>query len=86
MGAFIVDSSYWELFPDSKIGVLLIKDYQMKEELAGELEDLLELSNQKAKNHLQEEQFSQNDVVQLTVKLSKNLKQKKEPDLVLKPY
>ncbi|MGV3010676.1 B3/B4 domain-containing protein [Streptococcus thoraltensis] len=77
MGAFIVDSSYWELFPDSKIGVLLIKDYQMKEELAGELEDLLELSNQKAKNHLQEEQFSQNDVVQTYRKAFQKFKTKK---------
>ncbi|MEQ9764746.1 B3/B4 domain-containing protein [Streptococcus jiangjianxini] len=77
MGTFIVDSSYWELFPDSKIGVVLIKDYQMKEELAGELEELLKLSNQKAKSHLQEDQFSQNDVVQTYRKAYQKFKTKK---------
>ena len=41
MTKFIVDSSYWNLFPTSKIGVILIKDYHMDRNLETELKQLL---------------------------------------------
>lgn len=37
MKTFIVDDSYWKLFPHSKIGVILIHNYQMNEDLVDEL-------------------------------------------------
>lgn len=41
MTKFIVDSSYWNLFPTSKIGVILIKDYHMDRNLETELSKLI---------------------------------------------
>ena len=45
MKKFIVDDSYWKLFPHSKIGVILIHNYKMNEDLVDELEQLLSVSN-----------------------------------------
>lgn len=49
MTKFIVDSSYWNLFPTSKIGVILIKDYHMDRNLETELKQLLSDSHSLAK-------------------------------------
>lgn len=64
MTKFIVDSSYWNLFPTSKIGVILIKDYHMDRNLETELKQLLSDSHSLAKKYLQEKEFSQNRVIQ----------------------
>lgn len=77
MKTFIVDDNYWKLFPHSKIGVILIHNYQMNEDLVDELEQLISLSNNLAKKHLQEEQFSQNDVIQTYRKAYQQFKTKK---------
>ncbi|HGI2139174.1 TPA: B3/4 domain-containing protein [Streptococcus agalactiae] len=77
MTKFIVDSSYWNLFPTSKIGVILIKDYHMDRKLETELKQLLSDSHSLAKKYLQEKEFSQNRVIQTYRKAYQTFKTKK---------
>lgn len=77
MTKFIVDSSYWNLFPTSKIGVILIKDYHMDRNLETELKQLLSDSYSLAKKYLQEKEFSQNRVIQTYRKAYQTFKTKK---------
>ncbi len=77
MTKFIVDSSYWNLFPTSKIGVILIKDYHMDRNLETELKQLLSDSHSLAKKYLQEKEFSQNRVIQTYRKAYQTFKTKK---------
>lgn len=77
MTKFIVDSSYWNLFPTSKIGVILIKDYHIDRNLETELKQLLSDSHSLAKKYLQEKEFSQNRVIQTYRKAYQTFKTKK---------
>lgn len=87
MTKFIVDSSYWNLFPTSKIGVILIKDYHMDRNLETELKQLLSDSHSLAKKYLQEKEFSQNrELSKLIAKHIKPLKLKKVHVQVSKHY
>ncbi|MBF0845428.1 hypothetical protein IR117_12505, partial [Streptococcus danieliae] len=55
MANFIVDSSFWDLFPDAKLGVVLLKNYRQLEESPRELQALLVESNEMAKSFVEEE-------------------------------
>lgn len=65
MSKFIVDKSFWNLFPNAKIGVVILKDYESKKESKQEIKDLLFESNLLAKKYLTKEVFSENEVIKI---------------------
>ncbi|MGT2711807.1 B3/B4 domain-containing protein [Streptococcus oriscaviae] len=77
MSQFIVDSSFWNLFPDAKIGVLLLKDYVNSPESPAAVVQLLEDSIPLAQGHLTEDVFSENEVIQIYRKAYQQFKTKK---------
>lgn len=77
MAQFIVDESFWNLFPDAKIGVVLLKDYQKLDESPAELQSLLEESNELAKSFVEEEPFAENPVIQVYRQAFQKFKTKK---------
>ncbi|HFI0144505.1 TPA: B3/4 domain-containing protein [Streptococcus suis] len=77
MSQFIVDSSFWNLFPDAKIGVLLLKDYKTPSESPEDLVKLLEESNEIAQKFLTEDTFSENEVIQTYRQAYQKFKTKK---------
>ena len=62
MKNFIADSSFFELFPDAKLGVLLIKNIKYSSDLP-EVVELLRESNEMAKEHLPLDDFSKNEII-----------------------
>ncbi|MFI3079153.1 B3/4 domain-containing protein [Streptococcus sp. 2021WUSS124] len=77
MSHFVVDSSFWRLFPDAKIGVLLLKDYKTPSESPEDLVKLLEESNEIAQKFLTEDTFSENEVIQTYRQAYQKFKTKK---------
>lgn len=77
MSQFVVDSSFWSLFPDAKIGVLLLKDYKTPAQSPDELVKLLEESNEIAQKFLTEDTFSENEVIQTYRQAYQKFKTKK---------
>lgn len=77
MSQFIVDSSFWSLFPDAKIGVLLLKDYKTPAQSPDELVKLLEESNGIAQKFLTEDTFSENEVIRTYRQAYQKFKTKK---------
>ncbi|HEM6220263.1 TPA: B3/4 domain-containing protein [Streptococcus suis] len=77
MSQFVVDSSFWSLFPDAKIGVLLLKDYKTPAQSPDELVKLLEESNGIAQKFLTEDTFSENEVIRTYRQAYQKFKTKK---------
>lgn len=77
MSNFIVDKSFWELFPTAKIGVVLLSNYQNSEASPAEIVELLQDSNQLAKNYLPNPNFSENKVIQTYRQVYQKFKTKK---------
>ncbi|MGU7967749.1 B3/B4 domain-containing protein [Streptococcus suis] len=77
MSQFVVDSSFWSLFPDAKIGVLLLKDYKTPSESPEDLVKLLGESNEIAQKFLTEDTFSENEVIQTYRQAYQKFKTKK---------
>ncbi|HEL1969903.1 B3/B4 domain-containing protein [Streptococcus suis] len=77
MSQFIIDSSFWNLFPDAKIGVLLLKDYKTPAQSPDELVKLLEESNGIAQKFLTEDTFSENEVIRTYRQAYQKFKTKK---------
>ena len=77
MKRFVIDRSFWELFPDATIGVLLLRGYENAEESPQELIDMLNESNQLAARYLTAENFSDNPVVQVWRQAFRKFKTKK---------
>jgi DNA/RNA-binding domain of Phe-tRNA-synthetase-like protein len=81
MKKFIVTESFWEIFPEAEIAVVLAKGIDNSEEGAEDLRpdiiELLEESNADAKKFLTAEPFSQNPVVAVWRKAYQRFKTKK---------
>ncbi|HFI0467046.1 TPA: B3/4 domain-containing protein [Streptococcus suis] len=77
MSQFVVDSSFWSLFPDAKIGVLLLKGYKTPAQSPDELVKLLEESNGIAQKFLTKDTFSENEVIQTYRQAYQKFKTKK---------
>ncbi|HFU4500713.1 TPA: B3/4 domain-containing protein [Streptococcus suis] len=77
MSQFVVDSSFWSLFPDAKIGVLLLKGYKTPSESPEDLVKLLEESNEIAQKFLIKDTFSENEVIQTYRQAYQKFKTKK---------
>ena len=69
---FIADKSYWELFPNSKLGVLLLKNMEN-----GESTDEIKLALEEAKKYLVKEVLSENPVITIWREAYKKFKTKK---------
>ncbi|HFI0339924.1 TPA: B3/4 domain-containing protein, partial [Streptococcus suis] len=77
MPQFIIDQSFWNLFPQAKIGVLLLKNYQNSDQSSQEIVQLLEESLPLSQAHLTEDVFSDNPVIQVYRKAYQQFKTKK---------
>lgn len=77
MSQFIVDSSFWNLFPDAKIGVLILKGYKTPAQSPDELVKLLEESNGIAQKFLTKDTFSENEVIRTYRQAYQKFKTKK---------
>ncbi|MBQ6355559.1 MAG: B3/4 domain-containing protein [Solobacterium sp.] len=77
MKKFIIDRSFWELFPEATIGVMLLRGYENAEESPQELVDMLAESNRQAARYLTAENFSDNPVVQVWRQAFRKFKTKK---------
>ena len=77
MKKFIIDRSFWELFPEATIGVMLLRGYENAEESPQELIDMLAESNRQAARYLTAENFSDNPVVQIWRQAFRKFKTKK---------
>ncbi|GAA0053635.1 UNVERIFIED_CONTAM: B3/4 domain-containing protein [Streptococcus canis] len=77
MVQFIADQTFWELFPDAKLGVVLLKDYQNQSESPETVKQLLADSHVAAKAYLTADNFSDNDVVQVYRRAYQRFKTKK---------
>ncbi|HEL2576241.1 TPA: B3/4 domain-containing protein [Streptococcus suis] len=77
MTQFIIDQSFWNLFPQAKIGVLLLQNYHNSDQSSQEIVQLLEDSLPLAQAHLTEDVFSDNPVIQVYRKAYQQFKTKK---------
>ncbi|NQI33366.1 B3/4 domain-containing protein [Streptococcus suis] len=77
MTQFIIDQSFWNLFPQAKIGVLLLQNYHNSDQSSQEIVQLLEDSLPLAQAHLTEDIFSDNPVIQVYRKAYQQFKTKK---------
>ncbi|HEM2826486.1 TPA: B3/4 domain-containing protein [Streptococcus suis] len=77
MTQFIIDQSFWNLFPQAKIGVLLLQNYHNSDQSSKEIVQLLEDSLPLAQAHLTEDVFSDNPVIQVYRKAYQQFKTKK---------
>lgn len=76
MKKFIIEKSFWDLFPDAKIGVLVLKGIQSQES-NDEIINLLAQANLEAKKYLVAELVSENKEVAVWRKAYQKFKTKK---------
>ncbi|MBP2025541.1 B3/B4 domain-containing protein [Peptoniphilus stercorisuis] len=77
MSKFIADESFFEIFPDAKLGVLLIKNMENGES-PNELKDLLLKSNEEAEKFITNPKFSDNEIIREWRDAYKKFKTKKK--------
>lgn len=77
MTKFIADTSFFELFPDAKIGVVVAKNIENSESSSREIKDMLDDANEKAYDYLNEPVFSENKVIKVWREAFKKFKTKK---------
>ncbi|MDC8913970.1 B3/4 domain-containing protein [Metamycoplasma hyosynoviae] len=77
MSKFVIEDSFWNLFPDAKIGVVLLKDFKNLSTSPTELQKMLAQSNLKAQEYLDSAEFSQNDVIRVYREVYQKFKTKK---------
>lgn len=77
MAEFIIDQSFWDLFPEAHLGVILLKDFDVKSESSPEVKKLLKDSHAFVDQYLTEPNFSDNEVVQTYRKAYQKFKTKK---------
>lgn len=77
MKKFIAKESFWELFPDAKLGVLIIKDTNNNFESPGEVKVLLQRANTEAEKFFVKATFSENPVIAVWREAYKKFKTKK---------
>lgn len=67
MQKFVATPSFWELFPDAQIGIVVVRDMKTADEVspedAAEVEALLEKANAQASRHITNPTLSQNQPV-----------------------
>lgn len=74
---FTVEQSFWEVFPDAKIGLILCSHLDNTLQNKAYYEALLKDAQVKAQAHLTKENFSDNDIIQHWREAYKKFKSKK---------
>ena len=81
MSKFVIESKFWDLFPETAIGVVIAKGINNTEEenedVRPDLIEMLEQANAEAKKFLIAEVFSENEVIQVWRKAFQKFKTKK---------
>ncbi|MDP3387372.1 MAG: B3/4 domain-containing protein [Eubacteriales bacterium] len=65
MRKFIVEKSFWELFPEAKIGVIVFSDIDNRIKDEEQFKEILRKAERLAMLHLPKEDFSSNDVIKV---------------------
>lgn len=67
MSKFIIEQSFWDIFSECEIGILVINDIDNTEdgckEFRGQITEFLEKANEEAKKYITEPVLSQNRVI-----------------------
>lgn len=74
---FIVDASFWQLFPQAQLAVLILDNINNQGESSPAIKQLLAEANLAAKKHLTAEQLSQNPAVAVWREAYQQFKTKK---------
>lgn len=74
---FIASESFWELFPEAEIGLILFKDIKMEEKSSREIKDKLDEAHDKALTYLTKPVLSENPVIKVWRDAFKLFKTKK---------
>lgn len=74
---FIASESFWELFPEAEIGLILFKDIKMEEKSNREIKDKLDEAHDKALTYLTKPVLSENSVIKVWRDAFKLFKTKK---------
>lgn len=81
MKQFVTEDSFWELFPDARIGVVAVQDMKPTSEIpdedAAEIAKLLNAANKTADQHLESNTISQNKAVSVWREAFQKFKTKK---------
>ncbi|MBQ6686667.1 MAG: B3/4 domain-containing protein [Firmicutes bacterium] len=81
MSKFVIEPKFWDLFPETAIGVVIAKGINNTEEenedVRPDLIEMLEQANAEAKKFLTAEVFSENEVIQVWRKAFQKFKTKK---------
>lgn len=65
MKKFMIEENFWSLFPEAKIGVIVCKDIDNTIKDASKYEELLINAEKEALKHLQNDEFSSNQVIKV---------------------
>ena len=74
---FIASESFWELFPEAEIGLILFKDIKIEEKSNREIKDKLDEAHDKALTYLTKPVLSENPVIKVWRDAFKLFKTKK---------
>lgn len=74
---FIAEPSFWELFPQANLAVLILDNVNNQGESSARVQDLLAQANETAKKHLTADQLSQNPPLPCGAKRTKIQNQKR---------
>ena len=77
MSKFLADSSFWELFPQAQLGVVLLNNINNSGESAYDIKVLLSQSNADAEKFLVKNVFSENPVIAVWREAYRKFKTKK---------
>ncbi|WP_138160415.1 B3/B4 domain-containing protein [Peptoniphilus catoniae] len=77
MSKFIADESFFELFPEAKLGVLLVKNMENSDESPREVREMLINANEEAEKYLVKSQLSENPEIAVWREAYKKFKTKK---------
>lgn len=77
MTKFIANESFWDLFPEAEIGLVLVKGIKVGEKSSREIKDMLYDANEKAYDYLTQPVFSENPVIKVWRDAFKLFKTKK---------
>ncbi|MGP1576433.1 MAG: B3/B4 domain-containing protein [Treponema sp.] len=77
MSKFIAEPSFWELFPQAKLGVLLLRNMDNTGESVRDIKVLLSQSNAEAEKFLVKNVFSENPVIAIWREAYRKFKTKK---------
>jgi DNA/RNA-binding domain of Phe-tRNA-synthetase-like protein len=77
MKEFVIEESFWKIFPEAKIGVVLCKGINNQINNTDEYEKLLRTAEKEVRNYLPKEEFSKNEVINVWRQAFRKFKTKK---------